>query len=224
MLSFFFNASVLMAAVGLLPAGQRTVFAQTVVWKLTDTTLAGGPRPAVLGTPQIVRHDSGNVLFFDGVDDGLIVPLNPLQGRKKFTIELLFKPAADGPVAPRLIHGQDGEGNRFTIEARIVPGGRWYLDTFLKNGKTAKGLTLVDSTALHPCGVWYWVALVYDGTTMTHYVNAVKEAEGAVNVGPMTAGQTAVATRLNRINWFKGWIGELRFQAGARKPDSLRHF
>lgn len=199
------------------------VFAQTFVWKLTDTVQVGGLRPAVLGTPLIVRHDSATALSFDGVDDALIVPLNPLQGGQRFTVEILFKPAADGPPAPRLIHGEDGEGNRFTVEARITPKG-WYLDTFLKNGKTGKGLTLVDSTALHPCDRWHWAALVYDGAAMTHYVNAVKEKEGVVNFGPMATGQTAIGARLNRINWFKGEIAELRFGAVAVKPYALKRF
>lgn len=176
----------------------------------------------VLGAPGIVSNGQGAVLLFNGKDAGLILPANPLQGHERFTVEILFRPDADGPVAPRLVHGEDGEGNRFTIEARITPAGLWYLDTFLKNGKTGKGLTLADSTQVHACGRWYWAALTYDGTTMTHFVNAVKEAEGIVSFGPMGAGKTAVGVRLNRINWFKGAIAGLLFGAKAAEPSALQ--
>lgn len=176
----------------------------------------------VLGAPGIVTDRQGAVLLFNGKDEGLIFPVNPLRDHERFTVQLFFRPDADGPAAPRLVHGEDGEGNRFTIEARITPAGVWYLDTFLKNGKTGKGLTLADSTQVHACGRWYWAALTYDGTTMTHYVNAVKEAQGAVSFGPMVNGKTAVAVRLNRINWFKGAIAGLSFGVGAAEPSALQ--
>lgn len=206
------------------PFAQSLVAYGSIVWRLNDTSWIGGLKPFVLGAPQVVSNRQSAVLSFDGKDDGLILPVNPLQGWGRFIVEILFNPAADGPVAPRLLHGEDSAGNRFTIEARITPGGSWYLDTFLKTGKTGKGLTLVDSTRLHPCGRWYWAALTYDGTTMTHYVNAVKEAEGTVNFGPMTGGKTAVAVRLNRVNWFKGAIAKLRFGAGAATPPVLQRY
>jgi hypothetical protein len=197
---------------------------ETIIWKLENPALIGGFSSKVLGSPQIVHDQTGTAIAFDGVDDGIIIPNNPVMRWQQFTVEVLFKPAADGPVAPRFVHFEDSTGNRGTIEARITPHGLWYLDTFLKNGKTNKGLTLIDSTHLHPCAQWYWVSLVYDGEKMTHYVNAVKELEGKIELEPMTTGQISLGVRLNKVNWFKGLIKEIRFHPSALQKEALQHF
>ncbi len=214
---------LLIVAFGLLSGKEPYDPGKTIVWKLDNPELVGGFKPTVLGTPQIVRDKTGTALSFDGIDDGLIVPVNPVQGWKTFTVEVLFKPAADGPSAPRFVHFEDNEGNRGTIETRVTPQGHWYLDTFLKNGKTDKGLTLIDSTNQHPCDQWYWAALVYDGKKMTHYVNAMKELEGQIEFGPMSRGQISLGVRLNQVNWFKGLIREVRFHSVALKSKALQH-
>jgi hypothetical protein len=124
--------------------------AQTVTWKLKATNKVGAYKPVVLGNPLIVKDPSGTSLSFNGVNDGLVIQKIPIEGWPRFTIEVLFKPDGDGPVAPRFIHFQDKELNRGTFEIRLTPKGQWYMDTFLKNGKTDMGLTLIDSTKLHP--------------------------------------------------------------------------
>jgi hypothetical protein len=194
---------------------------QTVVWQIQDTNSVAGIKPLVLGTPKTVVDDAITALLLNGSNDGLIIPLNPLQGKRSFTIEILFNPSIDS-AAPRMIHIQDAEGNRCTIELRVSTKGQWYLDAFLKNGKTNKGLTLIDSSKLHPCGQWYWAALVFDGTKMTSYVNGTKEGEGPVEFVPMIDGQTSLGVRLNRVNWFKGMIAEVRFHPEAVQPQFLQ--
>ena len=195
----------------------------SIIWVMKDTSLVGGFAPVVLGTPSIVHDDAGTCLSFDGIDDGLIIPVNPVENWKQFTIEILFKPDADGPTAPRFMHFQDKTGNRGTIELRLTSGGQWYLDTFLKNGKTNKGLTLIDSTKLHPAGQWYWAALVFDGKKMIDYVNAKPEHEGLVELEPMGSGEISLGVRLNRINWFKGQIREVRFHPVVLDSKHLMH-
>lgn len=200
----------------------HTAQAQAIVWKLKDTATVGGFKPVVLGTPKAVATKNNQALFFDGVDDGLIIPANPVKGWQRFTIEVLFKPDADGPAAPRFVHFQDSIDNRGTIEARITPDGFWYLDTFLKNGKTGKRLTLIDSTHLHPAGQWQWVALVYDGKKMAHYINGIKEMEGEITLEPMGTGELSLGVRLNRVNWFKGLISEIRFHPEALNKEQVQ--
>ncbi len=189
--------------------------AQTVTWKLKATNKVGAYKPVVLGNPLIVKDPSGTSLSFNGVNDGLVIQKIPIEGWPRFTIEVLFKPDGDGPVAPRFIHFQDKELNRGTFEIRLTPKGQWYMDTFLKNGKTDIGLTLIDSTKLHPTDKWYWVALVYDGKKMSSYVNRKKELEGKIDFPPMTIGDISIGVRLNKVNWFKGLIREIRFHPQA---------
>ena len=106
------------------------------------------------------------------------------------------------------------------LETRVIEGRSWSLDTFLRCGETER--SLFDPTRLHPTGKWTWVALVYDGKTMAHYVNGVKELEGEVAFAPMAAGQISLGVRLNRVYWFKGCIKEVRFHPAALPPESLQ--
>lgn len=218
----WFMILILSGVVGLVSWKGFSLNKQSVIWRLDNPEVVGGYKTTVLGSPQVVRDQTGTSLFFDGVDDGLILPINPVAGWKQFTIELLFKPAADGPTAPRFLHFQDSIDNRGTIEARITPQGRWYTDTFLKNGKSNERLTLIDSLQQHPCDQWYWVALVYDGKEMSHYVNGIKELKGALKLEPMNEGRISLGVRLNKVSWFKGQMREVRFHPVALKEKELR--
>jgi hypothetical protein len=218
----FLMLCLLMMFSNSLPTNNLSQTKETIIWKLADTAMIGKNKPVVLGAPQIVHDGYRRSLLFDGIDDGLIVPVNPLQKWKAFTVELLFNPAI-AYTSPRMVHVQDETGNRCTIELRVTTEGKWYLDTFLKNGKTNKGLSLIDSSHLHSCDNWYWTAVVYDGVKMTAYVNAVKEGEGVVALEPMTRGQTSLGVRLNRVNWFKGQIREVRFHSAVLESAALQH-
>ena len=194
----------------------------SVIWKLNSLSSIGNHQPQVMGHPVVVQDGARKAIKFNGVDDGLILPINPLEGQKSFTIQVLFKPDAEGPPAPRFVHLQDSLDNRCTLELRVIPGGRWYADTFLRNGRSAKGVTLIDSSLRHPCNQWYWLALVYDGSNMSDYVNGVKEHEGAIALEPMKQGKISLGVRLNKVNWFKGQIAEIRFQPVALKREDLQ--
>jgi hypothetical protein len=196
---------------------------KTITWKLDNLKKIGGYQPVILGSPSIVRDKTGSAISFDGVKDGLIFPVNPIENRKSFTIEVLVKPDRDGPVAPRFLHIQDSAGKRCTMEMRLNQKGYWYTDTFLKNGAAGQGLTLIDSTKLHPVDQWYWIALVYDNKNMRHFINAVKELEGTIEFGPMDKGEISIGVRLNRVSWFKGQIREIRFHDAALGARELQH-
>lgn len=194
----------------------------TVIWKINSLSQVGKYAPEVLGKPQL-SNSGYPAVTFNGVNDGLIVPANPIEGWSKFTIEFLFKPDGDGPVQPRFVHFQDKEMDRGTLEIRLTPKKRWYLDAFLKNGKTDdKGLALNDTTLLHDADKWYWVAMVYDGKIMTSYVNGIKELQGPVNFPVMTGGQISIGVRLNKVSWFKGAISEARFHPVALPASALQ--
>ncbi len=192
------------------------------IWKLENLEEIGGHKPLILGNPQVVKDEYGLSLSFNGIDDGLILPVNPVASFEQFTVEVLFKPDADGLAQQRFVHFQDENNNRGLIETRLLPDGRWFLDTYLHDGKTDSGLTLADRSLLHPAGQWYWAALVYDGETMTHYLNGQKEDEGGIIFGPMSEGKMSVGVRLNQVFWYKGLIRELRFHEQALDEKQLR--
>lgn len=219
-----FPAVVLVAVIALLGANARgaTAAAEPLVWRVEDTKQIGGTTPATLGAPRAVVEDGRKAVRFNGASDGLILAQNPIKGLGAFTIEVLFKPDGDGPEQQRFVHVEDTAQNRGLIETRVTPNRQWYLDTFLYAHPRESGLTLVDPTKLHPCDRWYWAALVYDGNVMSHFVNAVKEKEGAIAFGPMLEGRTSLGVRLNQVFWFKGAIAEVRFRARALPAAELQ--
>jgi hypothetical protein len=105
------------------------------------------------------------------------------------------------------------------LETRLLPGGRWSLDTFLNSGKSSR--TLIDRTKTHAAGQWHAAALVYDGVEMRHYVDGVLEASGPVSFAPLGPGRTALGVRLNQVSWFKGRIRLVRVTPEALPADRL---
>ncbi len=202
-----------------------TTAPQSVVWTLDNIASIGGQIPEVLGAPKVVAAAAGGpALQFNGQSDALFIPVNPLTGWKKFTVEALFLPEINGPSAQRFAYIVDDRDSRVTLETRSADGKSWCLDTYLLSYqlRVTNDLTLRDTDKLHPNGKWTWVALVYDGKKMSHYVNGVKELQGNVAFPPMTNGCTSLGVRFDRKFWFRGCIKELRFTPAALKPDALQ--
>lgn len=195
--------------------------AATRVWRVTASTGPGGGVPRPLGAPRTEQTPVGEALCFDGKDDGLVLENNPLAGMAQFTLQVLFRPDADGPAEQRFVHLQEsGSENRAMVETRVTPEGRWYLDTFLKSADDSHAL--IDEKLQHPADRWYWAALSYDGETMRHYVSGALEGEATVRFRPLGPGRMSVGMRLNEVHWFKGCIAEFRYDARALPPGELK--
>ncbi|HUQ10935.1 MAG TPA: LamG-like jellyroll fold domain-containing protein [Steroidobacteraceae bacterium] len=190
------------------------------VWKLERTESIAGVQPEVLGAPRAVKKDGHQALCFDGKADGVFLPVNPIAGLTNFTIEILLRPDGDGPPEQRFLHIQDPEEHRVLMETRVGEG-TWSLDTFLRTSDADK-LTLLDRAKSQRTDRWYWAALVYDGKTMSHYVDGVRQLEGLVAFAPMVPGRISLGVRQNRIHWFKGCIAEVRFAPEAIPATRLR--
>lgn len=193
---------------------------EPVVWYIDNLSNIGGHSVTVAGAPRIVETGVGKAVEFNGIADGLFLDVNPLAGLERFTIEVLFEPAADGPEEQRFLHIEEaGSGNRALLETRRLPGAAWCLDTFLRHGGSS--LTLIDRRAVHPAARWHVAALTYDGTTMAHCVDGVREASGAVQLRPLGAGRTSIGVRQNRVSWFKGRIRMVRITPEALPSTRL---
>ncbi len=185
---------------------------KTIVWHGNELNRYN---PVVWGNPQV--KDSS--VYFNGSSDGLVFANIPIEGWPTFTIDVLFKPDASGPIAPRFLHFEDTALNRGTLELRLTNNGQWYLDGFLKNGQTKKGHTLIDSTKLHPANSWHRASLVYDGRKMYTYIDGQKEGESEMDFPVVTKGSLSLGVRLNKKDWFKGEIREVRFYDGVKPAD-----
>jgi hypothetical protein len=199
-----------LAAFTQAPSAQ-IVLRPAVVWTIDNLQSIGGHAVAVLGSPRVVTTPHGPAMEFNGESDGLLVETNPIAGARAFRIEVDLAPAAGGPPEQRFLHIQQADAdNRALLELRMLTPGSWCLDTFLRFGPP--GLALIDRARAHRAGEWHTVALSYDGATMAHEVDGVRELSGAVAFGPMGAGRTSIGVRQNRVSWFKGMIREVRIR------------
>ena len=206
-------ACVLLAA---LCGSAQKAPAGSVTWELNRTDRVGGHPTTVVGDPKVTKAPVGKAILFDGVDDGLQVGVNPIAGARAFTIEAVFRPDPGGAKEQRWLHLQDDSAdNRVLLETRLA-GGEWFLDTFIKSGAGSR--TLYAENFKHPLGRWYHVALVYDGRLMRHYVEGREELSGPLDAPPLGAGKTSIGVRLNRVHWFKGAVGRVRFTPRALAP------
>jgi hypothetical protein len=213
-------AAAALAAAALRLTGGGSASGTDVVWRLDNLEAIGGHRVAMAGAPKVVETPSGTAVEFNGLTDGLFLDVNPLAGLERFTIEVLFEPAADGPEEQRFLHVEEaGTGNRALVELRSLPDASFCLDTFLKHGDAS--LTLIDRLAAHPVSRWHAAALTFDGATMAHYVDGVQEASGRVAFRALGPGRTSIGVRLNRLSWFKGRIRLIRITPRALAASAL---
>lgn len=189
------------------------------LWQVDNISSIGGHSTTLLGSPAVIETGIGRAVQFDGIKDGLIVDALPLAGASEFTLEITFRPDADGPAEQRFLHlQQDGTENRILIETR-VQGDKWYLDTYIHSPRA--NLALFDPNNTHPTGRWYSAALTYDGGTMRHYVNGVEEMSGNLPFTPLGPGKTSIGVRMNRVFWFKGAVRKVRFTLRVLEPEQF---
>jgi hypothetical protein len=179
------------------------------LWQFDNLQSIGGHKPTVEGHPQVVD----GAIRFNGIDDALFFPVHPLAGAETFTWEVVFRPDPTGKPEQRFFHFQvDGSDDRMLFEIRIIDG-QWCLDTFVKSGDASA--TLLDRTKLHPLGPWYRAEAVYDGKTLSNYVDGVLQGQAELHAAPQKPGQTSVGVRFNRKDYFKGSVKTARMTPRA---------
>ncbi|MFL2541118.1 MAG: LamG-like jellyroll fold domain-containing protein [Candidatus Latescibacterota bacterium] len=189
------------------------------VWELDSIEAVGGYPIDVDGRPVVVDGPYGSAIQFNGAGDALFVESNPLAGLEAFTVEMVFRPDAGGLPEQRFFHLGEVNGDRVLFETRLTEDGHWYLDTFVSSGDSNR--PLLNESHLHPVGQWYHLALTCDGQQEVNYVNGIQEASGSIDFVPLLGGQTSIGVRLNRVCWFRGAIGRIRFSAGVLDPDEF---
>jgi hypothetical protein len=193
----------------------------STVWTFEKPDRIGKHVATTSGSPGIVKEKDGRSICFKGEPDAALLDINPIAGWNSFTIEALIKPRAAGAAEQRFLHIEDERSARVLLELRIVSPKEWALDTFLFDSPESR-LTLLDRKLVHSTDEWHWVALTYDGTTMTHYVDGVRELEGKLNFRPMSPGKMSLGVRLNKVSWYQGCIHEVRYSPRALAASELQ--
>jgi len=193
---------------------------EQIVWNLDNLKEIGGFAVEVLGEPKVIETAKGKALEFDGVDDGIFLPVHPLAGWEIFTVEVIFQPYPNGLKEQRFFHMQEANSTeRVMFETRLTDDDRWFVDTFIQSGEDNH--TQLAKDFIHPIGTWQHAAIVMDGKNFTHYVNGKKEMSTALDWTPQEPGQTSLGVRQTKVYWYKGAIRQARFTHGVLKPEEF---
>lgn len=190
------------------------------IWKCEVSDLKKGMKGLeISGNPVTEKSPYGTAVVFNGINDGLFLAENPIDGLHCFTIEMLIRPYSDGPEEQRFLHIGNIDSDRLLIELRLTKENVWYLDTFILSGdnKTA----LIDHKLTHPVNEWHHVVMTLDKTgQMTNYVNGKKEMTGHVDFKPMT-GEMSIGARRNKVSWYKGAISRIKISPEVLNPENF---
>lgn len=197
---------------------------ESVTWFIDNLERIGGNEITLYGNPGLTKGQDGASVRFDGIDDGIIVHSNPLDGTSMFTIEVVFRPDTSSRPAnmeQRFVHIQNPEvdSRRLLIELRLTDKSSWFLDTYISSDSS--NLTLYAEKFIHPVNVWYHAALVYSNGIARHYVNGVEEMSGPVEFIPIEKGNVSIGMRMNHRSYFKGEIKFIRMTNIALRPDEF---
>lgn len=195
-----------------------------VIWENNVADLLSGRKDiAITGNPKILSSPYGNSVWFNGENDSIHLPDNPLKDLRFFTVEVLIKPDFKGPEEQRFLHIGEINSDRMLIETRTTAEGQWYLDTFILSGESQK--TLIDPKLIHPIGKWYHVALTLDKDGgMKNYINGKFELEGNVEFKPSVSGEMSIGVRRNNVSWYKGSIYKIRISGEVLTPGQFMPF
>jgi hypothetical protein len=196
--------------------------ARTENWQLNQLQAIGGYPTTVLGNPVIIETEKGEMaMVFDGIDDALLLDVNPIAGVNQFTIEVVFKPYPGFPEnrEQRFLHIQDPQNDkrRILMELRLNDKQEWYPDLFMRTDNEA--LTLIDSTKTYPVGAWARLRLTYREGQLKGYVNGEEALAGQVEYMPISpTAKTSLGVRMNKVSWFRGAIQSVSFTPLAVEP------
>lgn len=187
---------------------------ETVVWHVADLLRGRASAAEVRGSPRIISGpERREAVEFDGVNDGIVMPANPLRGWRAFVVEALFNPYADGPVEQRFLHVHVGDAttDRLLLETRMPasPSRLWYADTVASSGGCER--IIVQREKVHATNAWHVLAVVCDGTRMLQYVNGQLEHSLPFEFEPLGEGCVCLGMRLNRVTPFRGALAAVRF-------------
>jgi hypothetical protein len=171
-----------------------------------------------LGTPGVLVGDTNSAATFDGASGYAEVPYSKGLNTTNFTVECWVR--AD-PVAPSLcplgsFTQPPGRGYLFEKSA----DGLWYY--FFGDGVDQVVYYISGSDAIY--SAWTHLAITYDGSTFTGYVNGTLDAAAAVslvpnNVAPFRIGYDQPGNGWN--DYWSGDIDEVAFYQKALTADQI---
>lgn len=189
----------------------------TVEWYPAQLLKEKNKEIQILGSPQEVSSPFGKAVFFDGVDDAILLNEMPLKKLVEFTIEMIFRPDS-GNFEQRFLHIGEPSADRILLELRSV-NDKWYFDGFAASGKNKKAL--IDEELVHPTSQWHHVAFIVEPNQLSTYVNGTLELTEPFSFNPIKKGASSIGTRLDKRSWFKGSIYQIKISSTVLQPSEF---
>jgi hypothetical protein len=162
---------------------------------------------------SVVKHGTGS-MFFDGVDDYLLMPNNPnlILAGGAWTVDCWINPSGNYSIY-RTIFSKRASGTSTTSYQGYLRLTSGVLSFF--NG------TNYESTVTPPANQWSHCAWVYTGTNIQIYLNGVQVLNSAATITEINESVTIGGLRgLNEF--FAGYIDDFRITKGvARYSDTF---
>lgn len=187
---------------------------------LNTTTQAQIDLSSVTLTPDTYRvtaiadSSAGNAVTLDGIDDGVRIPsslnLNPTTA---LTVEAWFNFSSGGTGNPRIV----SKGDLYYEVYTVGTGASRKIGAIF-------GLSSLQSTNNFSAGTWHHVAVTYDASAFTLYVDGVQEATSASG-GALTSTSDPLVFGFKSAaasNYFKGSIDEIRLWNSARTLTQIQ--
>jgi hypothetical protein len=176
---------------------------------IPDSSATGNHGTAVGGAVFETAATIGRGVLFDGVDDYIVLGnagFNPSEGTVEVFMRLEALPASNRGYAFAHCTTDTATGNRAYL----------YIQD---NGTFSTGMgdqVTLDSGSVLGVGNWYYLAISWDGTEVTGYL------DGAVDFGPTAYAALAAVGRIYSMSWdssiqfLNGTLDELRLSAVHR--------
>lgn len=160
------------------------------------------------GFPSFGHHHE--YLEFNGINDGLYHPQNPLYGTTdSFYVEMMIYVDRKANPEQRFLHMGSKKGEpRMLFETRLSSSTGWYLDTVLADHKNA--VFLMAPKFSHPFDTWAKVKMIYQNSRVSTFVNDIREIDQPFEFSGIYEHGLSIGVRQNLISWFHGKIKYLR--------------
>ena len=216
--------------------GHAQTDSSATIWNLDRLENIGGYVTTILPNdttgpaaelPMIINTEQGKAAYFNGINDGFLVKGSPLRNSATWTFEVVLKPDSSfnpNNLEQRFLHiaQYSTASERLLFEIRLLKNQKWAFDLFLSCGK--RSLVLLDTThnkTLHTANQWHHIAVVYENSRATTYIDGVRELSDTISYQPPLGAQTSIGARQNPRSWFKGTIMTIKVTPRVLSPSEF---
>jgi len=162
----------------------------------------GGNTGTFVGNVHSVTGKLGQAMYFDGIDDGVLIGTSPAIDAGDFTLSAWIKTRSTASAGGVITNDSNGNG---IISLRVVSGNAFGQVRTISN----TGLTSITGTKVND-GNWHQIALTKSGTSVVLYRDGVSDGSGTTVAGDLQASDWYLGIRDGLAHDFEGVIDDAR--------------